>query len=157
MSNTDDFKPINTQEEFNALIGNRIAKAKEMEAAKYADYDAIKEELEATRTRLAELGNSLNESNEALKAKDATIQDLEGKVSKYVTDTVKTRIAHEFNLDLGLAERLNGTTEEEIRADAEKLRAICGASQVVPIPLGSTEQKADDLGYKSLIRALKGE
>ena len=155
------FEPITTQEQLNAVIGYRLADAKkaaaEAAAAEYADYNDIKAELETAKQQLAELGNSLNESTNAAAAKDATIADLQQQLSAHVTNTVKMRIAQEYGLDLSLANRLNGTTEEEIKADAEALKAIVG-NTVVHVPMASTEPQNDkDAPYRALLKGMKGE
>ncbi len=41
-----EFKAIETQEELNRIIGERIQRVKDQEKAKYADYDALKEKAE---------------------------------------------------------------------------------------------------------------
>ena len=50
----EEFKAITTQEELDNVIRDRIRRAKDAEAAKYADYSSIKEELENSRKTLNE-------------------------------------------------------------------------------------------------------
>lgn len=134
-----EFTPIMTQEDFDAAISERLKR----EQAKYSDYDTIKSDLGTLRVQLS--------------AKDAEISTLQGKVKGYETDSVKTRIALETGLPLDLRTRLTGETEEEIRADANKLAKLFG-QQKDPAPLRDTEPPVADektAAYKSLLNNLK--
>lgn len=134
-----EFTPIMTQEDFDAAISERLKR----EQAKYSDYDTIKSDLGTLRAQLS--------------AKDAEISTLQGKVKGYETDSVKTRIALETGLPLDLRTRLTGETEEEIRADANKLAKLFG-QQKDPAPLRDTEPPVADektAAYKSLLNNLK--
>ena len=131
--------PIMTQEDFDAAISERLKR----EQAKYSDYDTIKSDLGTLRVQLS--------------AKDAEISTLQGKVKGYETDSVKTRIALETGLPLDLRTRLTGETEEEIRADANKLAKLF-VQQKDPAPLRDTEPPVADektAAYKSLLNNLK--
>lgn len=133
------FTPIMTQEDFDAAISERLKR----EQAKYSDYDTIKSDLGTLRVQLS--------------AKDAEISTLQGKVKGYETDSVKTRIALETGLPLDLRTRLTGETEEEIRADANKLAKLF-VQQKDPAPLRDTEPPVADektAAYKSLLNNLK--
>ncbi len=134
-----EFTPIMTQEDFDAAISERLKR----EQAKYSDYDTIKSDLGTLRAQLS--------------AKDAEISTLQGKVKGYETDSVKTRIALETGLPLDLRTRLTGETEEEIRADANKLAKLF-VQQKDPAPLRDTEPPVADektAAYKSLLNNLK--
>ena len=134
-----EFIPIMTQEDFDAAISERLKR----EQAKYSDYDTIKSDLGTLRVQLS--------------AKDAEISTLQGKVKGYETDSVKTRIALETGLPLDLRTRLTGETEEEIRADANKLAKLF-VQQKGPAPLRDTEPPVADektAAYKSLLNNLK--
>ena len=134
-----EFTPIMTQEDFDAAISERLKR----EQAKYSDYDTIKSDLGTLRVQLS--------------AKDAEISTLQGKVKGYETDSVKTRIALAAGLPLDLRTRLTGETEEEIRADANKLAKLF-VQQKDPAPLRDTEPPVADektAAYKSLLNNLK--
>lgn len=130
----ENFKTIETQEELNAVIGDRVAKARASErkaveeelGKKYADYETIKAQLTEKEDRITELGNQLEQAKTAGSTNDQAIKELQAKVHKYESDSVKTRIAQEFGLDSNLANRLTGETEEEIRQDAQTLKDIVG-------------------------------
>lgn len=124
-----DFKIIESQEELDTLIGERIAR----ERNKYADY----EELKAKATEYNEQIAKLNENNKALEDKllvtASTIDDLNKKVNAYEIDSVKTKVCLDMGLPYELAKRLNGTTEDEIRSDAENMKGLFGNLRVAPV------------------------
>lgn len=134
-----EFTPIMTQEDFDAAISERLKR----EQAKYSDYDTIKSDLSTLRGQLSD--------------KDGEISTLRGQIKGYETDSVKTRIALETGLPLELRSRLTGGTEEEIRADADKLAKLF-VQQKGPAPLRDTEPPVVDdktAAYKTLLNNLK--
>ena len=61
----EEFKVITTQEELDNVIRDRIRRAKDAEAAKYADYSSIKEELENGRKTLNAYKENLGKTQKA--------------------------------------------------------------------------------------------
>lgn len=102
-----DFQPINTQEEFDTRIAERLNREK----AKYADYDQLKTGKAESDKKIGEL--------------QAQVSTLTGKVKAYETASAKTRIGLAAGLPYDLTTRLSGETEEEITADAAKLAKLC--------------------------------
>lgn len=140
-----EFTPINTQEEFNEAIKERLARAEASVRREYSDYDALKQ---AAASHEA----AMNQANEKIKAQATTIGELEAKVKGYETDSAKTRIALRLGLPYELAGRLTGETEKDIQADAESLAKLMGAGQTPP-PLRSTEPAGDKRAALKKLRA----
>ena len=46
-----EFTPIETQEQFDAMVKDRLARAEKAAAEKYSDYDAVKKQRPSTATR----------------------------------------------------------------------------------------------------------
>jgi len=136
------FNPINTQEEFDAAIRERLQRERE----KYADYDSIK----------AENGTLKNQVTTLTGEKEA----LEKQVKGHATAAVKMRIAQELNLPASMAERLNGETEEDIRKDAESMATIFKNVQG-PAPLYTPNTQppanASDAAMAEMLHSLRGE
>ena len=120
----NEFQPITSQEQLNAVISDRITRAKESEAKKFEGYVSadelatIKSGYEKT---IAELTKGNEDFTNTLSLKQKELDDLTAKVTKYESDAVKIRIADEVGLPHEVIDRLRGTTEEEIKADAESL------------------------------------
>ena len=150
-----DFKVIETQEQLDAVISERLKRERETlkkeyegflspeEAAKkYAGYLSPEDEKEKYKGFI---------SPEEAAKKDA-------KIKGYEIDSVKTRIAHEAGLSYEAAGFLRGEDEESIRKSAESLRALVGNTTTAP--LASTEDplgNAGDAPYKNMLNGMKGE
>ena len=134
-----EFAIIETQEQFDAAIGERLKRDREAIARKYEgwtspeDLEKIQKEHEK---QIKVLEDAAATTQETLAEKDAQIA--EG--AKYKTDLEKTRIALAAGLDMKYAERLQGETAEEWKADADALAKDFAAAHVTA-PLGSNEPK----------------
>ena len=136
------FNPINTQEEFDAAIRERLQRERE----KYADYDSIK----------AENGTLKNQVSTLTGERDA----LDKKVKGYEASSVKMRIAQELNIPVAMAERLTGETEEDIRRDAETMANIFKTAQgAAPLYNPNTQPPANnnDAAMAEMLHSLRGE
>lgn len=154
-----DFEPIMTQEDFDARIKDRIARAEKSAAAKYADYDGIRKELDDLKAKIPSYQQSIDDGNAKIKTLEDQLNESQKKIGTYETDALKTRIAIEMNLPLDLRSRLNGTTEEEIRKDAEAFSSIIGKNQpTVPLARESAITQADDKenGLRKMLEDMKG-
>lgn len=150
-----DFKIIETQEELDKIIGERIAraekKATEAVQSQYADYDDLKKQISAYEAQITDYGKQLTDAQEQLK----TVDELRAQIKTYETASVKTRIAHEVGLPFELANRLSGETEDEIRQDAETLTKFTAKSVA---PLATTEKAIEGdkvtAAYKEALQKL---
>lgn len=130
-----DFTPIETQDQLNAVIGERISKAEQ----KYAqERDDLKKQNDAYVKQLADLQEQLKKQDETMKGRQAEVDALTAKVQNFESSSLKTRIALETGLPYKMAERLTGTTEEEVRADAEMMVKLMGA-QTPAAPIGTND------------------
>lgn len=156
---SENFKPIETQEELNNLIASRLERAKESVKReyeeKYKDYDAYKSQIEALNNDKTTLENQLNELNGKLSTFDA----LDAKTKKLEAENLKIKIALSEGIPFEMAGRLAGETEEEIKRDAKAMANFISVSK--PMPIKSTEQKQREVGeeaYRKLAEGLrKGE
>lgn len=157
-----EFKPITTQDELDAVLKDRIAR----EAAKYADYETLK----AAKKELDELkGKKLDEKLSALQADydkaKSTLADHEKIVTELTTRATKAEhslkqreIAQANGIPYELADRIGGTTEEEMKKDAETLaKFVKGAGSVLPLgnPEGSSgSQDPKGAAYLSFAKSI---
>jgi hypothetical protein len=133
-----EFKVIETQEALDAIIKDRLDRQKKAvtdEIKKQYEGWISPEEAKKSTDQIAALNGKLSDS-------EKTIADLTAKNSAYEISSVKMRIAHETGLPYELAERLSGTTEEDIRKDAETLAQF--TSQAPATPSFSSEPPVGD-------------
>lgn len=113
-----EFQPITSQEQLNALLGDRLAR----ERAKFADYDELKAKAEkfdeAEKANLSELEKA-TEANTKLQAE---------------LDALKlANLRHEVAAAKGLApaaaKHLVGSNREELEASADELAALIGSTK----------------------------
>lgn len=144
-----EFKEVKTQEELDAIIGNRLQR----ESEKYEDkiqklndqIASLEEDKKTLQGQIDDHSNNLHK-----------IQDLESKVKAYETNSVKMRIAHELGIPFELANRLTGEDEDSIRKDAEGMsKFMKGDNYVAPLSDPEGNQKIKNDGYKSLLEGLE--
>lgn len=149
-----DFTPINTQEEFDAAVSERIKR----EADKYAKYTSP-DDLEKIKANHKSEIEKLNEANKAkLKEKDDAIAERDVKIKNYATSSAKLKIARETGLSYEAMEYIQGDDEDAMKKSAQQLKALIGKTSGAP--LKSTEDPTGDsktAAYKKMSRELKGE
>ncbi len=126
---TMEFTPINTKEEFDSAVQERISEAVEDARKEFEGW--VSPEAAAVLTQ--ERDDSRAEAAE-LAAKNAASENR----------VLKMQIAAEKGIPFELAERLNGTTKEEIGADADKFSKYFNAPKVKPTPTSSGESGFSD-------------
>ena len=161
---SEEFKPIESQEQLDNIIKDRLQINDRSWSEKYSGYlspDEVASKTKELDDEIAKLGNSLNEATEKAKTDAETIKSLTEKVKTYETASVKSRIAHEIGIPYELANKLSGETEEEIRKDAESLKPFVTQKIVPPLrdpesrDPGSGDDKKD--GLRKLANSFKKE
>lgn len=145
-----DFKPIESQEELDRIIGERLSRQKE----KFSDYDQLKARVAELETENGGLRAALDESKTKYEGEAQKIAELEKQVVGYETAQLRQRVAIDFGLPLDLADRLTGDDEAGLRSDAERLAGYFKQSEPLP-PFKDLEPviDGDDL-YRDLARNL---
>ncbi|MBP5362863.1 MAG: DUF4355 domain-containing protein [Ruminococcus sp.] len=117
---SEEFKVIETQEAFDAAIKTRLERntrtVTEEVTKKYEGYISPDEAKKATE--------QIETLTKELEAGKAIIEELTAKNSAYEINSVKMKIAQEYGLPSELADRINGSNEEEMKKDAESLAAF---------------------------------
>ena len=147
-----EFKVIETQEELDAIIKNRLERVKE----KYSDYDDIKALVVQVQDENSSLKSALETSKQETESSNKQIADLEAKISGYEMENLRTRIALQNGLPFDLADRLQGTDGESLKADAERLASFIKPVEPVA-PMRVVEPQIGDnktSQMKSMLREL---
>ena len=131
-----------TQEELNKIVSERIKRAQ----AKTEELENRVKELEEERAGLLstiEANNQLLiEKDGLISAKESEFAELQKVSNEYKAAQLKAQIAVRNGLPYDLAERLQGSDEESLQADAERLSAFVKQKQVVA-PMKSNEPEVD--------------
>ena len=152
-----DFKIIESQEQLDAIIGERLKRERETISKKYEsyispeDFSAKQAEYEG---QISNLNNSLNEVNLRIANFETQIAEKDKQIKAHESFSVKTRIANELGLSFDAVNFLQGNDEASIRESAETLKRIVGNTHVAP--LGSTENGAvsEDAALLNVIKNL---
>lgn len=156
------FTVIETQEQLDAIISDRIARAKESARKEFEgwispeDQAAKTEEITKERDGLAQQIADLSKDKDDLVTQMA---DKDARIAQYETASEKTKIAREVGLPYDAVDFLQGTTEEEIRQSAENLKGLVGKEQKAPLsnpekPVSGNSESAE---FKTMLREMRGE
>ncbi len=149
------FKTIETQEQLDAIITERLERQKESLLKPYADYESIKKENGELKTTLSTLQSELD----GTKGLSEQVNELTEKVKEYETNSLKVKYALEHGIPYKFASRISGATEDEIKADAESLKEVFKSAQPAA-PLKNTETNSgssQDTAYKQMLKEIEGE
>ncbi len=143
---SESFKTIETQEQFDAMVKDRLERARESVRKEYQDYESLKEkvngfqkEKESYETKIA----SLTKSNE----------EITGKYKALETDSLKVKIALENGIPFEMANRLSGTDVDSITKDAKLLSGF--VSKTHQQPRRNPEAGSSDDAYSSMLKKIK--
>ena len=154
---SEEFKVIETQEDFDKAIQKRLAQKDREMSEKYKDFvspDAVATLKEEYEKRIAEATAQIQSVKDSYAEKDAEFKTLTERAEKAEKALLKNRIANENGLPLELSARLIGETEEELKADAENL-ALFMKPQSAP-PLKSLEPVTTDKNAAVWAKMLAG-
>lgn len=143
---SEDFKVIETQEDFDKAIKKRLDQKDREMAEKYKSYLAP-DEVETLKAgyedKLKDIGKALSDAKEKLASHDQIVSDLTTRAQTAESDLLKSRIAHESGVPFELAGRLVGTNEEELKADAEKFASYLSPKAAPPLHTNDTPINKD--------------
>ncbi len=151
------FKTIETQEELDAIIGERLTRERESTAEKYADYEEVKN----NNATLTAENNNLRETIQTLTSEKTELEEnyskAGAKIKEYEMSDMKIKIALQNGIPYDMANRLVGEDEASLIEDAKKMSELIGGKPSPP--LKKFEQKGDEenASYLNLISNLKLE
>lgn len=152
------FKAIETQEEFDRIISERLSRQKESFEKQLADYDQLKTAKADLESQVGTLQSTIEQSKTGQEDYAKQLSDLNSKVAGYETANLRTRIALQNGLPYDLADRLVGEDEESIKADAERLSSFVTKQHSAPLKdVEPNIQKDENSAYRKLVDGLKTE
>lgn len=145
------FKVIETQEQLDAIIGERVTRAKEATRKEFDGWlspDDVNAKTSELAGRVSTLESALNSANEELNTTKALVAERDETIKGHVLQTEKTRIAHEMGLSYDAINFLQGDDVDAIKANAEILKNLVGANNT--LPLANHEPKSKDSKTEAL-------
>lgn len=154
------FKIIETQEELDNIIGERLKREREATEKKYAGFEEAKEKAGKYDKLLAQdfegqirkLNDELKTEREKNAGHDQTVSEITARAEKAEKALLKVETAHKAGLPYELAARLNGETEEELLADAKSLGSYVKTAGAPP--LATTEPAQNRSGSTAALAAM---
>lgn len=150
-----DFKVIETQEQFDAVISERLKREREVVRKEYEGYLSPDEIGEKYKDYLSP-EQAEGKYKGYLSPEEAAKKDAE--IKRHETNSLKVKIAQETGIPYELAGRLSGDNEESIRKDAETVAKYLKKTRVPPLksteePTGNSKKEA----LRKTLSELKGE
>jgi hypothetical protein len=153
MSETNEgFKPIETQEELNAIIKDRLKRERETTEKRFEGWVSPEDHAKA----IEDANRAFDDYKKVHDGDEQTIKELTAKNREYETANLKSRIAHEVGLSYEWVSRIGGDDEQSIRADAESLKKLVGSGNNVTLPTKSTETETPNAHTASIKSVLNG-
>lgn len=150
-----EFKVIETQEQLDEVLKDRLGREKKKHSEEVASLQARITELEGQNEQLTK---DIESSTEKYANYDTELEGLKAKVSEYENAAEKRKIAKEYGLPDEMISRLRGDNADEWKQDAESLKQFFRAQNVPPLAEPGGSGGGDDKeGYRQMLRDMKGE
>lgn len=150
----EEFKAITTQEEFDAAIQARLARERASVTKQFADYDALKDKVAKAEKERETYTAKVAEATGKITDLQKQLDEANGKIKGFETDALKAKIAEEEGLPSALRNRLNGSTEEDLRKDAKSLKAVFSAENRRGLPSYKNDESDSTKKDEALRRVL---
>lgn len=150
-----EFKIIETQEQFEEALKDRLARERNAVARQYEGF-LSPDDVQKKYKEFMSPGDVEEKYKDYLSPEEAAKKD--AMIKSYETNSVKMRIAHENGIPFELASKLSGDDEESIKKDAETMAKFIVHDTTLPLASGET-QKNDDkkTALKNMLSNLGGE
>ena len=148
-NNQEGFKPIETQEELDNIIKDRLKRERETTQKRYEGWVSPEDHQKA----ITDANKAFDDYKKAHESDEQTIADLTAKNKKYETASLKSRIAHEVGLSYEWIDRINGEDEKSIREDAESIKKLVGSGSA-PLPTKNPEAGESYYSGKNALKSV---
>lgn len=136
---TQDAGITMTQAQIDAIIQSRLAEERRRTQTKYGDLDELlKLKQQADEQRQAEM-TEMEKLQQQIQDMKAAQAELQRQADTERLNALRLRVGQEAGLPSLMSARLQGATEEELKADAEAIKGILGANGgIVPPNIDAT-------------------
>lgn len=118
MTQGNEFKVIETQEQLNSIIEQRL----ERERKKYTDtINGLENEKKELKDQLAKVTDASNQKEAKIEDLNSQISDKDNELEDFRVNQMRNDLAYEYGLPRDFSKRLQGSTYEDIEADAKEM------------------------------------
>lgn len=153
-----EFNAITSQEQLDAVIGDRLKRSEEKWQKKYEGYispDDFTAKTSELQKQLADATTALDGISKKVATHEKDLADRDSKIKGYEISAMKHRIAHENGLSFDAVDFLQGNDEESIKASADKFKSIMGKSHSAPAFSNEPDvSNSTDASIKKLAQSL---
>ena len=108
---SEEFKPIESQEELDNIIKDRLKRERESASKRFEGWISPEDH----QKQIDAANKAFDDYKKAHESDEQTIADLTAKTKAYETASLKSRIAHEVGLSYDWISRIGGEDEASIR------------------------------------------
>jgi len=138
-----------TQEELDAVIQGRL----DRERKKYPDYDALKKSASEYEKQKQAAMTEAEKKDARLKELETQNADLTNQLTDREAKVLRVQMLEEEGLPTSWAERVRGTTPEDIKADVVELKKLLGVKKA---PVGGPAGPAESGGPPDMNNLIRG-
>ena len=118
MTQDNEFKVIETQEQLNSVIKSRVDRERE----KYTDeINQLKAKNDELIKQVTDLTNKVSQSDSKIEEMTGQIKEKDDKIQGFEIDQMRDEIAYQYGIPRDFSSRLKGANQEEIEADAKAM------------------------------------
>ena len=152
---SEEFKPIESQEELDGIIKDRLKRERESTNKRYEGWISPEDHQRA----FSDANQAFDDYKKTHEGDAKTIDDLMAQNKAYETASLKSRIAYEVGLSHEWIGRISGEDDQSIRADAESLKKLVGTGTPLPTKNPESGENLDPskTAFKSVLSAIKND
>lgn len=149
-----EFKVIETQEQLEEVLKDRLGREKKKHGDEIA---ALQAQIADLQGKNEQLTKDIENNAEKYANYDSEIEGLRSKVTGYETAAAKREIAKEFGLPDEMISRLKGDNADEWKQDAESLKGLFQVQNLPPLADNTPGGGDDKAEYRKMLRDMKGD
>ena len=148
-----EFKPIETQEQFDDMVKDRVERAKKSAQKEFEtqlkDLESIKAQVTEKENEIEGLKAKITDLESENKSNGESYQSMLKELTAVKLGALKQKIALEEGVPIEMADRLTGEDEESLRADAKTIKGFMG-SKVAPSFNNESHEDPAEMGYRTM-------
>lgn len=149
-----EFKVIETQEDFDKAIQKRLERNTREVEERFKDY-VSPDDVKALK---GDYDTKIKAYEEKIAGHDQIVSELTQRATTAETKLIKTAAANENGIPLELANRLQGSNEEEIKQDAQTFASLLRPKATAPLytgePANGNKPNTEEAAFAKLLADL---